>query len=203
MYRQTVFYPDTPGPRVPIDHTKVCDGFAQLASSKFYRDRDATCGICGRDFILGALAQKEILEQNGVPVKFLDRGAAFCGTCLPIRRRIKALERWRASLLREMSIPADTEQQLRAALEARCALLENFGEGDPQLGLRALDHAARRLPEASFGDLRVRLLLLHRNRASGVEHRAANELAALREQERGLRATAQRGPERETVYPCD
>ena len=78
MYRRTIFYPDKPGPRVPIDHARVCDGFAQLAFSKFYRDRDATCGVCGQDFVLGALAQKEILEGNGVPVKFLDRGGAFC-----------------------------------------------------------------------------------------------------------------------------
>ena len=70
MYRRTIFYSDTPGPRVPIDHKSVCDGIAQFAFSRFYPDRDATCGVCARDFILNALAQKEIVERNACLSRF-------------------------------------------------------------------------------------------------------------------------------------
>ena len=88
------------------------------------------------------------------------------------------------------------------SLEARCRLLEAFGEGDAQSGLRVINDAARSLPEASLDDLRTRLLSSLRP-SSAVTHPAASELVALREHERGLRAAAQRGQERDTLYPCD
>ena len=76
MYRRSIFYSDTPGPRVPIDHKSVCDGIAQFGFSRFYRDRDATCGVCARDFILNALAQKEIVERNDSNSECHSRPAA-------------------------------------------------------------------------------------------------------------------------------
>lgn len=203
MYRRTAFHPEAQNPAVPIDHAKVCDGFSKLGFTKFYRSRDATCGVCGQDFILGALAQKEILERNGVPLKFLDRGGAFCSSCLTRRRRIKTLRRWRAELVRQISAPTRTAEELRAVLEARCTLLENFGEGDARKGILAVRDALKRFPEASLGDLHARLQSFASNRSSTVKPAAASELATLDEQEASLRAVARPGLDRDTCYPCD
>jgi hypothetical protein len=199
--RRTRFYLGSEHPPVPIDHSKLCDGFAQLAFSKFYRDRDATCGVCRADFLLDARAQKEILERNGVPLKMLDRGAAFCPSCLPRRRRLNELNRWRRRLLEEMSLSDGNEQNPVPALNARCTLLENFGEGDALKGLQILNEAARDRPESpELAALRSRLrLLLHAKEAPS----AAVELERLRNEEHEIRSKARYPAERDTLHPCD
>lgn len=203
MYRRTQFYITADAPTVPIEHSRLCDGHAKLALSKFYRDRDATCGTCGQDFILEALAQKEILESNGVPVKALDGRGAFCPSCLPRRRRINALKRLRARLLQEMSIFAlSAEHNVLASLEARCTLLEHFGEGNAQSGLHILKEASHSFPELKLSTLRTRLLAFVVGKTTPTAP-SALELRSLQREEQVLRAAAKDGLERETLYICD
>jgi hypothetical protein len=83
---------------VPIDHTRITDGFAELESHQFYQPLVTYCGICDHPITLSPLEQKYLLEQASVPVKMLRRGAAYCPECARRRARIKALrsgERWR------------------------------------------------------------------------------------------------------------
>lgn len=202
MQRRTMFYESPEDTPLPIDHSRLIDGFGYLTLTKFYRDRDVPCRICGDRFVLSASAQKELLEQNSIPVRSLDTGAALCAWCLPRRRRIKALRRWRSTLLEQMSLVASTAVQLRAALEARANLLESFGEGKARSGLRLINEASRRFPEASFSDLRARLIPFASNKRQAMQP-AAKELADLCREEQELRLAVGIRSDPETLYPCD
>jgi hypothetical protein len=69
-------------PPLPIDHTKIMDGFSQLRAFTIYEPLNTFCGICDDPIILSPQEQKYLLEVKGVPVKFLQRGAAYCtGAC--------------------------------------------------------------------------------------------------------------------------
>ena len=86
---------DTP---VPIDHKKVTDGFSQLRGREVYVPLSTFCGVCDDPIELTPREQKYLLEVKGVPVKMLQRGAAFCQRCAKRRARINYLareERWR------------------------------------------------------------------------------------------------------------
>ena len=83
---------------VPIDHTKVTDGFGQLRGHGVYVPFATYCGICDDPVVLSPREQKYLLEVKGVPVKFLQRGAAYCQRCAKRRARINFLargDRWR------------------------------------------------------------------------------------------------------------
>jgi hypothetical protein len=202
--RRTVFFaPSTPG-LIAVDHAKVCDGFAELACTKFYRDREATCGICGADFRLSAQAQKDILEGNGVPLKMLDRGAAFCGPCLDRRRRINSLNRWRSELVKSCNAADRTAGSLVRAASARADLFESFGEGDLPKGLRFLSEGLQRSPQSSeLATVRARLVALNKRPRSSSIFPAREELQRLRDEERIAQRAASHGGERDTIYPCD
>src|SRR3954449_9872814 len=84
---------------IPIDHSQITDGFADLSSHQFYRSLSTYCGICDRPITLSPLEQKYLLEKNSVLVKIVRRGPAFSGEGVKRRARIKLLragEHWRS-----------------------------------------------------------------------------------------------------------
>ncbi len=79
--------------RLPIDHTKIMDGFGQLSRSKYYQAFYTNCGICNEKTFVTAKTQKYILEVKIIPVKMLQRGAVFCKSCTKRRGRINYLKK--------------------------------------------------------------------------------------------------------------
>ena len=76
-----------------IIHSKIMDGFGELARHKFYKSFRSHCGICDREIQVTPSVQKWLLEKKGLPVKMLRRGAVFCEACTRRRARIKYLRK--------------------------------------------------------------------------------------------------------------
>jgi hypothetical protein len=96
--------------RVPIDHSRLIDGFAELRGRTHYEDESLQCGDCGRAFVFTAAAQKYVFEVRGVPVKMRNRGAAFCDACRDVRAR-------RNRAARQLKKLEHAAQEARAASE--------------------------------------------------------------------------------------
>ena len=108
-------------PLVPIDHHRIVDGVGQLDGCVSYVPFDTYCGICDESCHVAPRMQKYILEENGVPVKSLQRGAVFCERCRARRARIHALRRgdgWRR-------VPGGAEEVERLEREERDARAES------------------------------------------------------------------------------
>jgi len=79
---------------VRIDHTKLIDGFGNLARHNRYISFNTYCGLCGVDLTATPEMQKYLLEVKQIPVKYLQRGSVpFCEECKDIRSRIKYLNK--------------------------------------------------------------------------------------------------------------
>jgi len=78
---------------LPIDHSRIMDGFQELARHASYVAFETFCGICDIAILATAFDQKHLLEAKGVPVKALRRGALFCRSCRTRRARIRELRK--------------------------------------------------------------------------------------------------------------
>jgi len=115
--------------RIKIDHTKVIDGFGELAGRHTYEPREVRCGLCGKPFVFSTKAQKYVHEVRGVPYKRADSGAAYCATCLPRRvarnravRNEAAIAAAYVRALSAMEAAPDEVEAIFAVLEAAVAL---------------------------------------------------------------------------------
>ena len=84
-------------PLLPIDHSKIIDGFAELAGQVNYQLFDTFCGICSEETHVTPAVQKHLLEVKQLPVKFMHYGAIYCACCAKRRIHINFLrkkDRW-------------------------------------------------------------------------------------------------------------
>lgn len=80
-------------PLLPIKHTEIIDGFAELTNHKNYLPFSSFCGICDAKIDVTPADQKHVLEVKKVPVKMMKRGALLCEDCIKRRSRIKFLRK--------------------------------------------------------------------------------------------------------------
>jgi hypothetical protein len=78
---------------LPIAHSKLIDGFAQLKEYTHYLPFASFCGLCDVEIWVSAAVQQHLLETKRVPVKMLMRGAVFCEGCTQRRARINFLRK--------------------------------------------------------------------------------------------------------------
>jgi hypothetical protein len=77
---------------LPINHSIIIDGFAELKTHINYLPFDSFCGICDKNMLVTAAVQKHVVEVRQVPVKMMKRGALFCESCSKRRGRINFLK---------------------------------------------------------------------------------------------------------------
>ena len=132
---------------VPIDHSKVIDGFGEVSGKTEYADERVRCGLCGTKFVFTAAAKKYVFEVRGVPVKMRHRGAAYCDPCRDRRAALNRLLRAIERLQREhrRAVAAARAAPDDAGAHAACArsivrLVASSGKGP----LNSAIHHARR-----------------------------------------------------------
>ena len=160
--------------RIKIDHTKVIDGFGELAGRHTYEPREVRCGLCGKPFVFSTKAQKYVHEVRGVPYKRADSGAAYCATCLPRRvarnravRNEAAIAAAYVRALSAMEAAPDEVEAIFAVLEAAVAgLSRDLGERDDLL------HPRRHRAAAGHGDDALGPESAFAQAACGRHHRA-------------------------------
>ena len=134
--------------KVPIDHGRIIDGFGEMIGYTHYEDRVLPCGGCGVLFTFTARDQKYVHEIRGVPIKFADRGAAYCSECVRARaaqNRARRAER-DAQRLHENALrfARETPDDPLALLAAAATRLRRLGPRPTRGGANEVVHPARR-----------------------------------------------------------
>lgn len=132
---------------VPIDQSRVIDGFGEVSGQTEYADEQVHCGLCGKKFVFTAAAKKYVFEVRRVPVKMRHRGAAYCDVCRDRRAAFNRLLRVMERLQREHRAAAAAVRAAPddASAHAACArsivrLVASSGKGP----LNSAIHHARR-----------------------------------------------------------